>query len=65
MRELNAPVYELYGLAEEEITIVEGRNHWSTEGSDHTERPALSRAEGGFSDSADAPATRASPVYPG
>ena len=26
-RELNALVYELYGLTEEEIAIVEGRNH--------------------------------------
>ena len=26
-RELNALVYELYGLAEEEITIVEGLDH--------------------------------------
>ena len=26
-RELNAPVYELYGLAKEEITIVQGQNH--------------------------------------
>jgi hypothetical protein len=26
-RELNALVYELYGLTEEEIAIVEGQNH--------------------------------------
>ena len=26
-QELNALAYELYGLSEEEITIVEGRNH--------------------------------------
>ena len=45
-RELNALGYELYGLTEEEITIVEGQNHRTTERSEHTERPALSRAAG-------------------
>ena len=26
-RQIDAPVYELYGLTEEEIGVVEGRNH--------------------------------------
>ena len=36
-RELDPLVYELCGLTGKEIAMVEGREHWNTEGTDCTE----------------------------
>ncbi len=37
-RQIDALVYVLYGLTEEEIVVVEGWNHRGTERSDHAKR---------------------------